>query len=100
MSKIGLGLIFLLFSFSSVFAQTTDTLKVDTNLLNKYRLEPRRNSLPLRVRPLQITQEPIPVQLMDYKVSYWHKTIVFGLNFNQSAFTSNWSAGGISSFAL
>jgi len=100
MSKIGLGLILLLFSFSSAFAQNTDTLKVDTNLLNKYRLEPRHNALPLRVRPLQISEEQIPVQLLDYKVSYWRKTVVFGLNFNQSAFTSNWSAGGVSSLAL
>lgn len=100
MSKIGFGLILLLFSFTSAFAQSTDTLKVDTNLLNKYRLEPRRNALPLRVRPLQIREEQIPVQLLDYKVSYWRKSVVFGLNFNQSAFTSNWSAGGISSFAL
>ena len=100
MPKIGLGLLLLLLSFSTAFAQNTDTLKVDTNLLNKYRLEPRRNSLPIRVRPLQINQEQIPVQLLDYKVSCWRKTVVFGLNFNQSAFTSNWSAGGVSSLAL
>lgn len=100
MPKIGLGLLLLLFSFSTAFAQNTDTLKVDTNLLNKYRLEPRQNALPIRVRPLQISQEQIPVQLLDYKVSYWRKTVVFGLNFNQSAFTSNWSAGGVSSLAL
>jgi hypothetical protein len=100
MSKIGLGLLLLLFPFSIALAQNTDTLKVDTNLLNKYRLDPRQNALPIRVRPLQISQEQIPVQLLDYKVSYWRKTVVFGLNFNQSAFTSNWSAGGVSSLAL
>jgi len=100
MPKIGLGLLLLLISFSTAFAQKTDTLKIDTNLLNKYRLEPRQNALPIRVRPLQISQEQIPVQLLDYKVSYWRKTVVFGLNINQSAFTSNWSAGGVSSLAL
>ena len=100
MSKIGFGLLLLLCSFTSAFAQNTDTLKVDTNLLNRYRIEPRRNALPMRVRPLQISEEQIPVELLDYKVSYWRKNVVFGLNFNQSAFTSNWSAGGISSLAL
>ena len=101
MPKTGLGLIFLiLISISSAFAQNPDTLKVDTNLLNKYRIEPRKNALPIRIRPLQISEQLIPVDLLDYKVSYWHKNLVFGLNFNQSAFTSNWSAGGISSVAL
>ncbi|WP_426669843.1 DUF3078 domain-containing protein [Mucilaginibacter sp. McL0603] len=100
MSKIGLGLILLVLSVTSASAQNTDSLKVDTNLLNKYRIEPRKNALPIRIRPVQITEQLIPIELLDYKVSYWHKTLVFGLNFNQSAFTSNWSAGGISSVAL
>jgi DUF3078 family protein len=100
MSKIGLGLILLVLSVTSASAQNTDSLKVDTNLLNRYRIEPRKNALPIRIRPVQITEQLIPIELLDYKVSYWHKTLVFGLNFNQSAFTSNWSAGGISSVAL
>ena len=100
MSKIGLGLILLVLSATSAFAQNADTLKVDTNILNKYRVEPRKNALPIRIRPVQITEQLIPIELLDYKVSYWRKSLVFGLNFNQSAFTSNWSAGGISSVAL
>ncbi|HTI59981.1 DUF3078 domain-containing protein [Mucilaginibacter sp.] len=100
MLKTGLGLLLFTFIFSSALAQKTDTLKADTNLLNKYRLEPARNSLPNHVRPVQVTEQLIPVELLDYKVSYWHKSVVWGLNFNQSAFTGNWSAGGISSVAL
>src|SRR5437588_710755 len=100
MSKIGLGLILLILPFSSAFAQKTDSLKADTNLLNKYRLDPRKNTLPIRVRPMQISEEQIPIELLDYKVSYWHKSIVFGLNFNQSAFSNNWSAGGVNAVAL
>ncbi|MDP9048801.1 MAG: DUF3078 domain-containing protein, partial [Bacteroidota bacterium] len=50
--------------------------------------------------PMQIREELIPVTLLDYKVSYWHKSVVFGLNFSQSAFSSNYSAGGVNAVAL
>ncbi|MGZ3752295.1 MAG: DUF3078 domain-containing protein, partial [Mucilaginibacter sp.] len=101
MSKIGLGLVLLVtLSFSSAFAQKTDSLKVDTNLLNRYRIDPRKNALPIRVRPMQITEDKIPVDLLDYKVSYWRKSVVFGLNFSQSAFSNNWTGGGVNAVAL
>jgi Protein of unknown function (DUF3078) len=100
MSKIGLCLILFILSVSSAFAQKPDSLNVDTTLLNRYRIEPRRNAFPIRIRPLQISEEQIPVELLDYKVSYWHKSIVFGLNFSQSAFSNNWSAGGVNAVAL
>jgi hypothetical protein len=100
MLKIFLGLLLSTFLVSTAFAQQTDTLKADTNLLNKYRLDPPKNALPTRVRPVQLNEQLIPVELLDYKVSYWRKTIQWGLNFNQAAFTNNWSAGGISSVAL
>ncbi|HTE01668.1 MAG TPA: DUF3078 domain-containing protein [Mucilaginibacter sp.] len=100
MSKAGLWLILFTLSFTSAFAQKTDTLKADTNLLNRYRIDPRKNAFPILIRPIQITEGQIPVELLDYKVSYWHKNVVFGLNFSQSAFSNNYSAGGISSVAL
>ncbi|MGZ3945870.1 MAG: DUF3078 domain-containing protein [Mucilaginibacter sp.] len=100
MLKKFLGLILFTFIFSPAFAQQSDTLKVDTNLLNKYRLDPGRNALPVRQRPMQVTEQLIPVELLDYKVSYWRKSVVFALNFNQAAFTNNWSAGGVSTVAL
>ncbi len=94
-------LILLIFGFVlSAKAQKTDSLKVDTNLLNKYRIDPGKNSLPVIYRPIQINKELVPVDMLDYKISYWHKSIIFALNFSQSAFTSNYSAGGISSIAL
>jgi hypothetical protein len=94
-------LILLIFGFViSAKAQKTDSLKVDTNLLNKYRIDPGKNSLPIIYRPIQINKELVPVDMLDYKISYWHKSVIFGLNFSQSAFTSNYSAGGISSIAL
>lgn len=99
---------------SAATAQQTDTtkvapqvdtnkiapVKVDTNLLNRYRIEPRRNSLPLRIRPVQIQQQNVPVDLLDYKVSYWRKSLVWGLSFNQAAFSSNWTGGGVNAVAL
>jgi len=95
-----LFLLLILGSTLSATAQKTDSLKADTNLLNKYRIEPGRNSLPVRYRPVTIQEEQLPVSLLNYKVSYWHKSVLFGLNFNQSAFTSNYSAGGVSAIAL
>ena len=81
-------------------AQKTDSLKVDTNQLNKYRIEPGKNALPQRFREVQINREQLPVTMLDYQVSYWHKWVLFGLNFSQSAFSSNYAAGGISAIAL
>lgn len=90
---------------TSVSAQQTDslkkdTIKIDTAQLNKLRINPRPNSIPTRVRPIQITREQLPVNMLDYKVIHWKKIITFGLNFSQSAFTSNYSAGGVNSVAL
>jgi hypothetical protein len=102
MLKTAAGFFCLLFFgfMLSASAQKTDSLRVDTNLLNKYRLEPGRNSLPVIFRPVQIGEQLMPVTMLDYNISYWHKSVIFGLNFNQSAFTSNYSAGGISAVAL
>jgi hypothetical protein len=78
----------------------TDSIKIDTSLLNKLRAEPRKNALPARVRPVLITPELVPVVLPDYTFSYWHKSTLFNLNFNQAGFTNNWSGGGVNSVAL
>ncbi|WP_183575975.1 DUF3078 domain-containing protein [Mucilaginibacter sp. X5P1] len=77
-----------------------DSIKVDTGMLNKFRADSRKNALPVRVRPVLITPELIPVALPDYTFSYWHKLILFNLNFNQAGFTNNWSGGGVNSVAL
>ena len=77
-----------------------DSIKIDTNMVNSYRIDPRRNALPQRLRPVQIFAEQIPVTMLDYKVSYWHKNVIFGINFNQAGFSNNWAGGGVNSFAL
>jgi hypothetical protein len=101
-------LLFLAASLSyatSAIAQVNDTLKkdsvkFDTSLLNKYRTGTGTNALPTRTRPVLIAPELVPVIFPDYQVSYWHKSIVFNLNFSQAAFTTNWTGGGVSSVAL
>jgi len=102
MIKTSTPLFFLLVFIMAApaFAQKADSTKADTNKLNKYRAEPGRNALPYRFVPLQIQPEKLPVTMLDYEVSYWHKTVLFGLNFSQAAFSSNYAAGGISSIAL
>ena len=96
----GLLILLILGFVLTAKAQKTDSLKVDTNLLNKYRVDPGKNSLPVIYRPIQINKELVPVDMLDYKISYWHKSVIFGLNFSQSAFTGNYSAGGVSAIAL
>ncbi|MFD0766423.1 DUF3078 domain-containing protein [Mucilaginibacter lutimaris] len=89
----------------SANAQTTDTVKrdtvkIDTAILNKYRIQTKKNAIPVPATPIQIKEELIPVTMLDYKVSYWRKYITFGLNFSQAAFSDNYAAGGVTSVAL
>ena len=102
MVKTRFSLLLLIFTgcTTAALAQRTDSSKVDTNLLNKYRIDPGRDALPARLRPIQIQEELIPVSMLGYNVSYWHKSILFGLNFSQSAFSNNYSAGGTTAIAL
>lgn len=106
MVKTGIGLFFLL-SVCFVLnanAQTDtlkkDSVKIDTAVLNRYRLYPQKNAIPVKTKQIQIQEELLPVSLMDYKVNYWRKNITFALNFNQAAFSNNYAAGGITSVAL
>lgn len=93
--------IILSFIFGArVMAQNPDTTQVDTALLNKFRIEPKKNFLPVPRKQLEIQPIQIPVTLLDYEVNYWRKHIAFGINVNQSSFSNNWSGGGVSSIAL
>ncbi|SDE76795.1 Protein of unknown function [Mucilaginibacter pineti] len=107
MLKTRLGLLLLAsitFSISAIAQQTDslkiDSIKIDTAQVNKLRIDSRKNAIPTRARPIQIQREQIPVTLLDYKVNHWKKFIVLGLNFSQSAFSNNYSAGGVNSIAL
>lgn len=77
-----------------------DTIKLDTGVLNKYRIDLRRFKLPITLRPFTVEPNLVPVGLLDYKVSYWRKWITFGINLNQTAFSNNWSGGGVNSLAI
>jgi hypothetical protein len=85
----------------SASAQKADSLKkevkIDTAALNKYHIDPPKNSLPVRTKILQIRQEAVPVSMLDYNVNYWRKWIAIGLNFSQSANSNHYSSGGGSS---
>ena len=107
MLKTSIRLLFLL-SFTvalSANAQTTDTVKkdtvkIDTAKLNNYRIQTKKNAIPVPPTPIQIQQELIPVTMLDYKISYWRKYVTFGLNFSQAAFSDNYAAGGVTAVAL
>ncbi|MGY4539796.1 hypothetical protein ACVW0P_004236 [Mucilaginibacter sp. UYNi724] len=100
--------LFLLLMFTAALganAQTADTVKkdtvkIDTNLLNRYRIQTKKNAIPVPPTPIQIQQELIPVTMLDYKISYWRKFVTFGLNFSQAAFSDNYAAGGVTAVAL
>jgi len=98
--SLGISTLALLLAGSAAFAQKPDTLKIDTNLLKSYRIDPPKNALPVRSRPIIIHPEAIPVTDLGYQVSYWRKSLTVGINVNQAAFSNNWSGGGISSIAL
>ncbi len=69
-------------------------------MINKLRIDPPKNSLPVQNRPILIKPEHIPVTPLNYEVSYWRKSLTVGINLNQSAFSNNWSGGGVNSVAL
>ncbi|WP_295650080.1 DUF3078 domain-containing protein [uncultured Mucilaginibacter sp.] len=102
MSKIGFCIFIASFLFivNKSEAQKADSTKIDTSILNKYRVEPPKNVLPVRSRPLNLHPELIPVSPLPYEVSYWRKSLVLGINLNQSSFSNNWSGGGVNSIAL
>lgn len=107
MLKSARSLLFFAIVFCSlnVRAQKTDstkrdTGKIDTALLNRLRLAPRKDAIPVIRRPLIIRPEYLPTSMLDYKVSYWHKSVTLALNFNQSAFSNNYAAGGTNAVAL
>ena len=107
MLKTRLGLFFLLTLSIAINAkaQSTDTVardtvKIDTALLNKYRINTKKNIIPVKTAPVQIQAEYVPVTMLDYKVSYWRKNITFALNLNQAAFSNSFAAGGVSNLAI
>src|SRR6187402_1654706 len=48
-----------------------DTVKIDSNRLNKFRIDQRRFQLPVVIKPFRVETNLIPVGMLDYKVSYW-----------------------------
>jgi hypothetical protein len=97
-------LVLMIASFSAR-AQNPDSLKktnvkIDTALLNRYHIYPRKNSVPVPARVIQIRPEVIPVSMLDYHVNYWRKWVTVGINFSQSGFTDNYQSGGTNAIAM
>ncbi len=102
MSKFSccLATLALLFGGLTARAQKPDSIKIDTNALNRYRIDPPKNPLPVRSRPMSMAPQAIPVTPLAYQVSYWRKSLTVGVNLNQALFSNNWSGGGVNSIAL
>ena len=44
---------------------------------------------------------PVAAQVIKIdSITHWKKSLKFGLNLNQAAFSSNWKAGGVNSLGL
>jgi hypothetical protein len=98
-------LLVLVIASLSARAQNADSLKktnvkIDTALLNRYHIYPRKNAIPVPARVIQIRPEVIPVSMLDYHINYWRKWVTVGINFSQSAFSNNYSAGGNNAVAM
>jgi hypothetical protein len=92
-------LLFSLFIFQPIRAQ--DTLSIpDTVRLKELRQFPRKNSLPVRKPILLLEDVQLKSDSLELKVNYWRNWLSFGVNFNQAAFSNNWSSGGVNSLAL
>jgi len=94
--KICLPLIIcFLFSFKLVNAQIErlDSIRVSE-------IQPKKNLFYSRPPLFFIYKRKLPLSLLHLKVNYWKTKGSFGINVNQSAFSNNWSSGGVNSVAL
>jgi hypothetical protein len=85
---------------NKVSVQDIDTIHVDTAELNKLRIEPKKNYIPVPAKQIEVELVKIPVSLIDYEVNYWKKFVTIGINANQASFSSNWKGGGVNSVAI
>lgn len=61
----------------------------------------KKNTIILVVAAILATVQVLPAQIVQPdSLSNWKKKLVFNLNVNQAAFSTNWKAGGINSIGL
>jgi hypothetical protein len=93
----------LLFLISGICVQlyAQDTIpKPDSVVLKELRQYPKRNSLPVRIPNLILKPVILSNSEIDIRMNYWRNLLSFGISFNQAAFSSNWSSGGVNTLAL
>lgn len=82
---------------SSLSAQEIDTIPISTKNLD---IKLKRSPLPTRMGTLLFKPVTLAPVVVDAKVNYWKTKTSVGINVNQAAFSDNWKAGGVNSFAL
>ena len=87
------SLLFLFNNKVQAQANRIDSIKVSELYVKKN---------PFSVRPslFFIYKRKLPISNLHLKVNYWKTKASLGININQAAFSSNWSAGGVNSMAL
>jgi hypothetical protein len=85
----------LLLSFQSVWAQREEILPMVVS-----EIQPKKNLFITRSPVFFIYKRYLPLSLLNLKVNYWKTKSSFGISLNQSAFSQNWSSGGVNSIAL
>lgn len=88
---------FLLTFPHRLWAQEIDTIPISTRNMD---IKLKRSPLPTRTGILLFRPVSLAPMSVDAKVNYWKTKTSVGINVNQAAFSDNWKAGGVNSFAL
>ncbi|RZK50669.1 MAG: DUF3078 domain-containing protein [Pedobacter sp.] len=80
-----------------VQAQEIDTIPIPIKDMD---LKLKRSPLPSRMGSLTYQPITMEAQTINAKVNYWKTKTSIGINVNQAAFSDNWKAGGVNSFAM
>lgn len=97
MKSFNICLLLVLITSASLFAQEIDTVPINTKGLE---IKLKRSPLPTRTGTLTYSPVTINPITINEKVNYWKTTTGIGIDINQGAFSKNWKAGGVNSFAV
>lgn len=91
-------LLVLVVSLNSASAQeVVDSIPIDTKGLD---IKLKRSPLPSRTGNLNFKPVSLSPVVVDAKVNYWKTITTVGINFNQAAFSDNWTGGGVNSIGI
>jgi hypothetical protein len=91
---------FLLFSLLFIFSNEIQAQvnRIDSIKVNELYI--KKNPFSVRPPLFFIYKRRLPISNLHLRANYWKTKVSFGINLNQAAFSSNWSAGGVNSLAL